>query len=311
MAEVRAKLIRIECMFLGSIALKIQAGQPIPEDDLIYLNEQLSQITDRLMKQEATEEIVPKRVPEVVVPKKVVPKKVVPKKVVPKKVVPKKVVPKKVVVPNELISTVLYLLGYNGSVRFNYSTEEIVLHGIDHDMELIYTAVREMAEGDENTKKYMVDHFSPSPFWFESVVWPDVTDIVVTNRSGFNEDHRSHRFEEMGINTHTSKLIKVTKRDEDEDEITYEEFIAEGDGDEDDDEEEKRRDYDVYKIDKLTQVSPWNKHNSGGITWGDVMEGIMMAKGSKGDWHYELIISPTFNVKGHQLSIDFVCDHGS
>ena len=57
--------------------------------------------------------------------------------------------------------------------------------------------------------------------------------------------------------------------------------------------------------------SPWDKHNEHGITWGDVMEGIMMAKGSKDDWWFELIVRLEAKIDGQKLFITFDCDHGS
>lgn len=55
----------------------------------------------------------------------------------------------------------------------------------------------------------------------------------------------------------------------------------------------------------------WVKFNEKGITWGDVMHGIMMNKGSKCDWNYEMIIGFEVKVRGDTLYIVFSCDHGS
>ena len=67
----------------------------------------------------------------------------------------------------------------------------------------------------------------------------------------------------------------------------------------------------IYGIDEQCQVdSPWKVTNSKGITWGDIMTGIMLVKGSKSDWWYELL-AVTAKIKGSELQIDPGLNFGS
>ena len=79
------------------------------------------------------------------------------------------------------------------------------------------------------------------------------------------------------------------------------------DGEEDNDDVDH-----YYKIDESYQKFEWEKYNPNGITWGDFAEAIMITKGSKSDWWYELIcgVDVTF-VDKHIMCVFLSIDHGS
>jgi protein SDA1 len=218
----------------------------------------------------------------------------------------------------EIVDVVVTHLKEEGQVNFDYNTGEILFDNDPIDPEEVRID-QEDRKVEEKIRDY-IDKYLSNGDWFDSVVLPGIYDIEVTNERGFNEDHRSHRVNGVDKDTHSAKRIKVcspapdTDDDDDvsdddvSDDDVSDDDVSDDDVSDDDDEEFSQR---VYGMDGSSQESPWEKHNEHGITWGDVMEGIMMAKGSKGDWWYELIVRLEAKIDGQKLFITFDCDHGS
>lgn len=156
-----------------------------------------------------------------------------------------------------------------------------------------------LMELKEDIGLYLQERFSERKDWFDVPILPGITSVTANNLSGFNDDPRSHRGDCLvGDTDGIGKRVSVGTPDEKKVK------------DEDEDEEGKEDDY-YQRIDEEMQENPYTLINDQGTTWGDLMQAVLMAKGSKSDWWYELITGIKVVIKGNQLIVTFGCDHGS
>lgn len=144
--------------------------------------------------------------------------------------------------------------------------------------------------------RYYDDTFTGGQ-WYDKIVLPDINEIIISNVSGFNEDPRSHRDDyefkrDVGKRIHEcsptdTPLIKYNN--------AHDECFSQ----------------EIYSIDKACFYPRILISKESGITWGDVMYGIMMIKGSKNDWHYELLVDTPVNIESNRLTIKCTFDWGS
>ena len=248
----------------------------------------------------------------------------------------------------ENVSTFLYLfiVHLKENVYFDYETREILFVGgtvsID-DLNLDYLDPENSPQlTQEQIQSYIGTHFTDKTNWFDVIVLPDLTELEMKNKSGFNDDPRSHR----GDILHNSETIiakrietscteeddkkteeddkktekddkkteeddKKTEKDDKKTEKDVDEEDEDDDEDDEDDDEDDEENEEIYSIDEQCQDNPWETSNDKGLTWGDIMEGIMLIKGSKSDWWYELIGGVDALIDGQTLSITISPDHGS
>ena len=137
-----------------------------------------------------------------------------------------------------------------------------------------------------------------SPDWFWSLVFANIggrnpiTNLEIHNNQGMNDDDRSHRGDELPEN-----FVVPIMPDQDEDE---------------DEQAERNKARFVRDLDERTYLRNWEKSSPVGISWGDVMEGVMLVKGSKFDKWYELFSNAYVSFPEHgTIHIDLSFDHGS
>lgn len=188
-------------------------------------------------------------------------------------------------------------------VRFNYRCDQ---------SEIVFLEIREAehyplkesfnANGDEMTDeqiqtahKYLdciINGNISVHTWVNSHFIRHVTKLVITNDHGVNDDSRSHRGD-------------CLYDAQDQETIRRKAFRGNDDEDEDDDDDEYRTlDYKYYN-------KKWETCNTEGVTWGDIMEGVMNVKGSKSDFWYELICEATAKIVDNTLYIELDMDFGS
>lgn len=186
-----------------------------------------------------------------------------------------------------------------GEVSFNPNTKNVDFTGGD------------MTADDLNYKENLPQSYLEKvlPMWQKSLVFVDIlscpTPIVhleINNTTGFNQDCRSHRGdyfpEDVPIPDHISNKAKIPKG------YHFSEYYVDKD-------EIKKHNY-VLSLDRETYRPFWTKECPDGITWGDVMEGVMRVKGSKFDLWYELFCgAEVFLSSPDTLQLDLRFDHGS
>lgn len=149
---------------------------------------------------------------------------------------------------------------------------------------------------------------SIEPGWWNRLVYINglttphpITLFEISNRQGFNDDCRSHRGDTFPENVPIPG--EFSDRIEDGDNDKYMEMYI----------DDIRKYHYVLNLDQDEWSDSWGQeYPEGQITWGDVMTGVMMCKGSKYDLWYELfgnakVLYPTRWVL--KVSLDF--DHGS
>ena len=149
--------------------------------------------------------------------------------------------------------------------------------------------------------------------WVNLPFLSHVTQLEIKNHHGVNDDQRSHR----GDCLYTGNQQEVIRRkayidgkDEDNDEEDEDNDEEDEDNDEED-EYDNDDDDEYYNMNKKYYNEKWEKTNKNGITWGDIMEGVMNVKGSKSDFWYELICEAKCKINDTKLSIELEMDHGS
>lgn len=193
-------------------------------------------------------------------------------------------------------------------VYFDYETREVLLAGDKvKSKDLLQYAKETFADDDHmigdisekvnKLKEYIDLNFLFYKNWFDVPVLPDLKSLLMTNQSGFNDDERSHKGDvSLGNDLPSDQTIKKRFKAP----CAKNEKINEDDCD-----------LYRYKTDQMCQETEWEIHHNEGITWGDIMIGVMSIKGSKSDWWYELMGDFTAQIKGSQLLIDVDFDFGS
>ena len=162
-----------------------------------------------------------------------------------------------------------------GEVSFNPNTKNIDFMGGD------------MTPDDLDYKENLPQSYLEKvlPKWQKSLVFVDILErptpvvhLEINNTTGFNRDCRSHRGddlpEDVPIPDHISNAPKIPKG------YHFSEYSVGKD-------EIKKHNY-VLSLDRESYRPFWTKECPDGVTWGDVMEGVMRVKGSKFDLWYEL-----------------------
>lgn len=139
---------------------------------------------------------------------------------------------------------------------------------------------------------YINNHISSGQKWFNTVFMTGVTGIHVKNLTGFNDDERSHMGDHVpDHNTVIEKRVKVWKN------VLLDDY-----------ELDKK---DIYRIDQEYDIGCWYLTRPTGLTWGDILIGVLLIKGSKSDWNYELMVDIKAEIKDSVLKMTVKFDHGS
>lgn len=132
-----------------------------------------------------------------------------------------------------------------------------------------------------------------------------LTQLVITNDHGVNDDSRSHRGDCLYQRTEGETIRRKAFCDNAPPGVDTTDDNANDDSDDDDDDNEYLMlDYKYYN-------KKWGTFNPKGITWGDIMEGVMNVKGSKSDFWYELISEAIAKIVDNTLYIELDIDFGS
>lgn len=166
--------------------------------------------------------------------------------------------------------------------------------------------VKDLNFKDDIPESYLQAVF---PKWQTAQVFVDVlkrdvpiTHIEVNNTSGFNPDCRSHRGDDFTddhlIPADTPKKPVVPSG------YYFTGLYM-------DKAEIQKHNY-VLSIDRKTYKPFWSKECPAGVTWWDILEGVMSTKGSKFDRWYELFCDAAVSFPApDKVVIDLNFDHGS
>lgn len=206
---------------------------------------------------------------------------------------------------SELLS--LFLNSLKDYTYFDYHTKDILFVDVDSFeedlMDQISDLIRygDLSEPDANKyKNYIKSFISSGQKWFDVSFMPGVTGIEIRNRSDFNCDERSHRGDCLP-NEHTiiAKRVKVQYDQSDKtvsDQLKDNTLLTED---------------LIYEIDTIYYQGYWEVTGTTGLTWGDILMSVLLVKGSKSDWWYELMTRINAKVENSVLVVSIEFDHGS
>lgn len=134
--------------------------------------------------------------------------------------------------------------------------------------------------------------------WVNCPIIRHITKLVITNDSGVNDDSRSHQGYSIYQKSNEETIKRKAFCSNDSVVSTYD--------------EEYNYDYDdIRTMDYKLYNKKWETTNKEGITWGDIMEGVMNVKGSKSDFWYELIGCASVKIVDKTFYINLDLDFGS
>ena len=218
-------------------------------------------------------------------------------------------------------------------VRFDYPAGEIVFFDMESDADY---PLEDFFEEDEMTPGQIVHKYLDLIVqgnvdvhtWVNRPFLRHLTRLVITNDHGVNDDSRSHRgdtlYQDQGQATIKRKAYcgadatdatdgadgaDATDGANDANDANDDDDDDANDDDDDDDDFEDSN--DIRMFDYKYHNPKWETENKGGITWGDILEGVMNVKGSKSDFWYELIGGATAKIVDETLFIELETDFGS
>lgn len=196
-------------------------------------------------------------------------------------------------------------------VTFDPNTEEVVFIQEPHHIEYLRPQDLQYFGGNPYLLQVLPDvEVEIAPEWINSPIFRNIrgrnpiTNLIVENHRGINEDDRSHRGDELPedfVAPEAPPEEDANEEDEDEDEEHKARYRV-----------QRNRAQFVHDLDYRNFKYDWTVQNGAGITWGNLLEGIMWTKGSKFDKNYEMFANayvtfPAANLM--KVELDF--DHGS
>lgn len=165
-------------------------------------------------------------------------------------------------------------------------------------------------QSSQDRRELLTQYANPfGPAWSQVPVFSGilarsvpVTQLTVRNGSGFNEDCRSHRGDDLSNDV----VIPATLSSQPDPTNDYDSFYIGTRP------AAIQRYNFVLALDKATYQPVWRTTSPTGITWGQVMEGVMRVKGSKFDRWYELFtgVQVSFPTPD-SVELELTFDHGS
>ena len=183
-------------------------------------------------------------------------------------------------------------------VTFDPNTEEVVFIREPHHINYLKPKDFQDMQGNQYLHQVLPDvKVEIAPDWINSPIFRNpITHLSVNNLRGMNDDDRSHRGDDLP-----------------EDFIVPDQFYEHLGADLPEDElEEQAKLAFVQDLDNRNFKPHWRLQNTAGITWGNLMNGIMWAKGSKFDKWYELFANAHVSFpEPNLMKVELDFDHGS
>lgn len=227
-----------------------------------------------------------------------------------------------------IMNDAFYIIAINLIVYFDYNTKEIILPDQDVYIDDMKSQIEDIFESKDDKDLHMHVFSNYIKCYFENgVKWYNIplcnygcqlTKLVISNISGFNGDHRSHRGDDLFNESIEKSIIrrKIYPHVDyyDNDKFYDANLIMPNIPDINDPYNENYSESEDYfeSIDsEYYYYDKYTIYNKNGLTWGDFMHGLLCIKGSKSDWGYELLNGLYITKDDNTIDVLADFDHGS